>query len=29
MEAEDPKLALHFSRGPKGPDKKELHLAPA
>jgi hypothetical protein len=29
MEAEDPKLALHFTRGPKGPDKKELHLAPA
>jgi len=29
MEAEDPKLALHFTCGPKGPDKKELHLAPA
>jgi hypothetical protein len=29
MEAEDPKLALHFTSGPKGPDKKELHLAPA
>jgi hypothetical protein len=28
MEAEDPKLALHFTRGVKGPDKKELHLAP-
>jgi hypothetical protein len=28
IEAEDPKLALHFTRGPKGPDKKELHLAP-
>jgi hypothetical protein len=26
IEAEDPKLALHFTRGPKGPDKKELHL---
>jgi len=29
MEAEDPKLALHFTRGPKGADTKELHLAPA
>jgi hypothetical protein len=29
VEAEDPKLALHFTRGPKGPQKKELHLAPA
>ncbi len=29
VEAEDPKLALHFTRGPKGPDKKELQLAPA
>jgi uncharacterized protein DUF4123/FHA domain-containing protein len=29
MEAEDPKLALHFTRGTKGTDKKELHLAPA
>jgi uncharacterized protein DUF4123/FHA domain-containing protein len=28
MEAEDPKLALHFTRGAKGADKKELHLAP-
>ena len=29
MEAEDPKLALHFTRGPQGTDKKELHLAHA
>jgi hypothetical protein len=29
MEAEDPKLALHFTRGTKGTDKKELQLAPA
>jgi hypothetical protein len=29
MEAEDPKLALHFTRSPKGTDIKELHLAPA
>jgi hypothetical protein len=29
MEAEDPKLALHFTRGTKGTDKKELHLGPA
>jgi hypothetical protein len=29
MEAEEPNLALHFTRGLKGPDKKELHLAPA
>ena len=29
MEAEDAKLALHFTRGTKGTDKKELHLAPA
>jgi hypothetical protein len=29
MEAEDPKLALHFTRSIKGTDKKELHLAPA
>jgi hypothetical protein len=28
MEAEDPKLALHFTRGTKGTDTKELHLAP-
>jgi Domain of unknown function (DUF4123)/FHA domain len=27
MEAEDPKLALHFTCGTKGPDKKELKLA--
>jgi len=27
MEAEDPKLALHFTRSIKGTDKKELHLA--
>jgi hypothetical protein len=27
MEAEDPKLALHFTRGTKGTDTKELHLA--
>jgi uncharacterized protein DUF4123/FHA domain-containing protein len=29
VEAEDPKLALHFTRSTKGADKKELHLAPA
>jgi hypothetical protein len=29
MEAEDPKLALHFTRSIKGTDRKELHLAPA
>jgi hypothetical protein len=29
MEAEDPKLALHFTRGTKGTDKKELQLGPA
>lgn len=29
IEAEDPNLALHFTRGPKGTEKKELHLAPA
>ena len=29
IEAEDPALALHFIPGPKGPQKKELHLAPA
>jgi pSer/pThr/pTyr-binding forkhead associated (FHA) protein len=29
IEAEDPKLALHFTRSPKGADKKELHLAPS
>jgi hypothetical protein len=29
MEAEDPKLALHFTRSPKGADKKELQLASA
>ena len=29
IEAEDPKLALHFTRGTKGTDKRELHLAPA
>jgi Domain of unknown function (DUF4123)/FHA domain len=29
MESEDPKLALHFTRGTKGTDKKEFHLAPA
>jgi hypothetical protein len=29
VEAEDPKLALHFTCGTKGPAKKELHLAPA
>jgi Domain of unknown function (DUF4123)/FHA domain len=29
IEAEDPTLALHFLPGPKGPQKKELHLAPA
>jgi hypothetical protein len=29
MEAEDPKLALHFTRGNKGTDQKELLLAPA
>jgi pSer/pThr/pTyr-binding forkhead associated (FHA) protein len=28
IEAEDPALALHFLPGPKGPQKKELHLAP-
>jgi len=29
VEAEDPKIALHFTRGPKGAAQKELHLAPA
>ncbi len=29
IEAEAPNLALHFTRGTKGADKKELHLAPA
>jgi hypothetical protein len=29
VEAEDPNLALHFLPGPKGSQKKELHLAPA
>jgi pSer/pThr/pTyr-binding forkhead associated (FHA) protein len=29
MESEDPKTALYFTRGQKGADKKELHLAPA
>jgi Domain of unknown function (DUF4123)/Inner membrane component of T3SS, cytoplasmic domain len=29
VEAEAPNLALHFTPGPKGPAKKELHLAPA
>ncbi len=29
VEAEDPNLALHFTRGLKGADKKELHLAAA
>jgi Domain of unknown function (DUF4123)/FHA domain len=29
IEAEQPNLALHFLPGPKGPQKKELHLAPA
>jgi hypothetical protein len=29
LEAEDPKLALHFTRGPKGAAQKDLHLAPA
>jgi hypothetical protein len=29
MEAEDPKLALHFTRSPKGAAAKELQLAPA
>jgi len=29
MEAEASNLALHFTRGPKGPTQKELHLAPA
>jgi hypothetical protein len=29
MEAEDPKLALHFTRGAKGTDTKELQLASA
>jgi pSer/pThr/pTyr-binding forkhead associated (FHA) protein len=29
IEAEDPATALHFTRGTRGPDKKELHLAPA
>ena len=29
IEAEAPNLALHFLPGPKGPQKKELHLAPA
>ena len=29
VEAEDPKLALQFTSGPKGTDKKELQLAPA
>jgi hypothetical protein len=29
VEAEDPSMALHFTRGSKGADKKELSLAPA
>jgi len=29
IESEDPTLALHFLPGPKGPQKKELHLASA
>jgi hypothetical protein len=29
IEAEAPNLALHFTPGLRGPDKKELHLAPA
>ena len=29
MEAEDPKLGLHFTRSPKGAAAKELQLAPA
>jgi hypothetical protein len=29
IEAEDPATALHFTPGTKGPEKKELHLAPA
>jgi hypothetical protein len=29
LEAEDPQLALHFTRGPKGAAQKDLHLAPA
>jgi hypothetical protein len=29
MEAEDPNLALHFTRGPQGAAQKELHLASA
>jgi hypothetical protein len=29
IEAEDPTTALHFTRGTKGADKKELQLAPA
>jgi hypothetical protein len=29
MEAEDPKLALHFTRTPKGTAQKEFQLAPA
>ena len=29
IEAEDPSMALHFTRGPKGAAQKELHLAPA
>ena len=29
MEAEDPTTALHFAPGTKGPEKKELRLAPA
>jgi hypothetical protein len=29
MEAEDPKLALHFTPSPKGTTKKEIQLAPA
>jgi uncharacterized protein DUF4123/FHA domain-containing protein len=29
LEAEDPQMALHFTRGPKGAAQKDLHLAPA
>jgi pSer/pThr/pTyr-binding forkhead associated (FHA) protein len=29
IEADAPNLALHFLPGPKGPQKKELHLAPS
>ena len=29
MEAEDPKLALHFTRGPQGATQRDLQLAPA